>query len=155
MDAQFRRLVDRAGAGVCRYRRAGRARLASARSRAKSCIPLQPGCLESTESTATSDADADMRLFDEISAPGVRISVDGFGNGYSSLARLRRSAIHKLRIDHSFVQHMTSHDDDAAIVPSIIALAHGLGLCVIAEGMETAQRQRFLAGHACDAVQAA
>ncbi len=109
--------------------------------------------LEITESTAMSDSDAAVLLFDELSALGVQISVDDFGTGYSSLARLKRFAIHELKIDRSFVQHMTSNEDDAAIVLGTIALAHGLGLRVIAEGVETAQQQRFLAEHACDAVQ--
>ena len=83
----------------------------------------------------------------------MQISVDDFGTGYSSLSRLKRFAIHELKIDRSFIQHMTSNEDDAAIVLGTIALAHGLGLRVIAEGVETAQQQRLLAEHACDAMQ--
>ena len=109
--------------------------------------------LEITESTAMTDSDAAVLLFDELSALGVQISVDDFGTGYSSLSRLKRFAIHELKIDRSFVQHMTSNADDAAIVLGTIALAHGLGLRVVAEGVETLQQQDFLAAHACDAVQ--
>ena len=109
--------------------------------------------LEITESTAMTDSDAAVLLFDELSALGVQISVDDFGTGYSSLSRLRRFAIHELKIDRSFIQHMTTNEDDAAIVLGTIALAHGLGLRVVAEGVETLEQQRFLTDQACDAVQ--
>lgn len=110
-------------------------------------------CPEIAESTAMSDSDTAVLLSDELSALGAQFSVDDFGTGRSSLARLKRFAIHELKIDRSFVQRMASNSDDAAIVLGTIGLTHGLGLRVIAEGVETVQQQRFLAERACDAVQ--
>ena len=109
--------------------------------------------IEITESTAMTDADHAIALFDEVRALGVRISVDDFGTGYSSLSRLKRFPIGELKIDRSFVQHMTTDTNDAAIVRATIALAHGLGLHVVAEGVETQEQKMFLTYHDCDVVQ--
>ena len=86
-------------------------------------------------------------------ALGVRISLDDFGTGYSSLSYLRRFPIDNIKIDRSFVQDIISNQSNAAITKAIIALAHGLGLSVTAEGVEHQDELEFLRQHECDKIQ--
>jgi diguanylate cyclase (GGDEF)-like protein len=109
--------------------------------------------LELTETTAMTDAARVIELLEEISALGVRIAVDDFGTGYSSLAYLKRFPINELKIDRSFVQHVTSDAEDAAIVRATIVLAHELGIEVVAEGVENDAQRAFLQAQSCDIVQ--
>jgi EAL domain-containing protein (putative c-di-GMP-specific phosphodiesterase class I) len=86
-------------------------------------------------------------------ARGIRIVVDDFGTGYSSLSYLTRFPIDKIKIDRSFVRELTHADAQAAIVDTIIVMAHSLGMGVVAEGVETRNQERYLQRRACDGAQ--
>jgi diguanylate cyclase (GGDEF)-like protein len=106
--------------------------------------------LEITESVAMHSAEATLRTLKGLKALGVRISIDDFGTGYSSLAYLKRFPIDTLKIDKSFVRDIGSDADDSAIAAAVIAMAHGLGLSVVAEGVEKEEQLGFLRRQRCD-----
>ncbi|WP_248930419.1 putative bifunctional diguanylate cyclase/phosphodiesterase [Paenibacillus hamazuiensis] len=108
--------------------------------------------LEITESSAM-DVDHATGLLVELKELGVHVSIDDFGTGYSSLYYLKRFPIDKLKIDKSFVRDIMSDPNDAAIVASIIAMAHHLNLKVIAEGVETVEQLQFLHRNDCNQIQ--
>lgn len=116
---------------------------------------LDPACLEIelTESLFMSDVTPAVELLHRMKALGVNLSIDDFGTGYSSFSYLSRFPIDVLKIDRSFVADITHDANDAAIVTSIIALAHNLKLAVIAEGVETAAQLDYLRSHGCDEMQ--
>jgi diguanylate cyclase (GGDEF)-like protein/PAS domain S-box-containing protein len=109
--------------------------------------------LELTESMVMHDAPQLVAMLDELKELGVKIAVDDFGTGYSSLSYLKRFPVDRLKVDRSFVEHMTTEADDATIVRAIISLGHNLGLKVVAEGVETAQQARALRAYQCDEAQ--
>ncbi|HWX04162.1 EAL domain-containing protein [Collimonas sp.] len=109
--------------------------------------------LEITESTLMENAEDNLQALHRLHSLGVRLTIDDFGTGYSSLAYLKRFPVDIIKIDQSFV-HDIPHDlDDAAIVKSIIALAHSLRLEVVAEGVENEYQLNFLRNHSCDMMQ--
>ena len=116
---------------------------------------LDPDCLEIelTESLFMSDVTPAVELLHRMKSLGVNLSIDDFGTGYSSLSYLSRFPIDVLKIDRSFVADITHDANDAAIVTSIIALAHNLKLAVIAEGVETLDQLDYLRSHGCDEMQ--
>ena len=109
--------------------------------------------LELTESLFMHDVALAVSQLHDMKALGVQLSIDDFGTGYSSFAYLRTFPIDVLKIDRSFVGDVASDADDAAIVVSIIALAHNLKLRVVAEGVETAEQLDYLRRHGCDEAQ--
>ncbi|MFA5241590.1 MAG: EAL domain-containing protein [Sulfuricella sp.] len=109
--------------------------------------------LEITESVAMQHAESTEQTLGALRDMGVRLSIDDFGTGYSSLSYLKRFPINKLKLDQSFVRDIISDPDDAAISIAIIALAHGMKLDVIAEGVEKESQLDFLRTHSCDAIQ--
>ncbi len=109
--------------------------------------------LEITESSVMDDPDFALSTLEILHQMGIRVAIDDFGTGYSSLSYLKRFPIDVLKIDRSFVTGLPRDEDDAVIIDMIIALAHRLKLCVIAEGVETAEQLHFLERLGCDRAQ--
>jgi diguanylate cyclase (GGDEF)-like protein/PAS domain S-box-containing protein len=109
--------------------------------------------LEITEGTTIHDPEFAARVIEELRAMGVRVSIDDFGTGYSSLNYLKRFRIDRLKIDRSFIEELTTDPNNAAIATAVIAMAHSLGLGVVAEGVETQEQLDFLVDHQCDMFQ--
>ncbi|NMM26145.1 MAG: EAL domain-containing protein [Glaciimonas sp.] len=109
--------------------------------------------IELTESLVMTDVEHAIGILRELKGLGVQLSIDDFGTGYSSLSYLKRFPIDVLKIDQSFVRDITIDPDDAAIVVSIISLAHSLRMNVIAEGVETAAQLAYLRRNNCDQIQ--
>lgn len=109
--------------------------------------------VEVTENALMADRERSHRVLTELRALGARISIDDFGTGYSSLAYLKQIPADELKIDKSFVMNMMSDRGDARIVEQIIALGHGFGLEVVAEGVETAEVAAKLTAMGCDFAQ--
>jgi diguanylate cyclase (GGDEF)-like protein/PAS domain S-box-containing protein len=126
---------------------------------ARTGLPAEALWLELTESALADEAIDAAAVLADLVAVGVRISIDDFGTGYSSLGRLRHLPVAALKVDQSFVADMTPSSatdgvgDGGAIVESTIALAHRLGLAVIAEGVETTEQLSGIAALDCELVQ--
>src|SRR5690606_13512938 len=93
--------------------------------------------VEITESAVMADPELAMGQLEQLRQQGVRLSIDDYGTGYSSMAQLKRLPVHELKIDKSFVQDLLSNPDDEINVRSTIELGHNMGLKVVAEGVET------------------
>lgn len=109
--------------------------------------------LEITETAIVNADGAAVRLLKRLRKAGVRISLDDFGTGYSSLTLLKDLDVDKVKIDRSFVQMAPLAEDSAAIVRAVSNLGSALGLCVVAEGVETEAQRQFLRDAGCDELQ--
>ena len=109
--------------------------------------------LEITESLLMANPERALDILLQLHRLGVHIAIDDFGTGYSSLAYLKRFPAQTLKIDRSFVQDLPDDQDDATITKALIAMAHSLGMEVVAEGVETSAQLDFLREAGCDEVQ--
>jgi diguanylate cyclase (GGDEF)-like protein len=109
--------------------------------------------LELTESVIMDDVEETVTRLAALKAMGVHLAIDDFGTGYSSLSYLKRFPIDRIKIAQCFVQGLPTDSGDQAIVETIIAMARGLNLAVIAEGVETGAQLAFLCAHRCQAMQ--
>lgn len=110
-------------------------------------------CLEITESGLVTETPAALKALHDIAALGVRLSVDDFGTGYATLKQLQQLPVHEMKIDRSFVSGMTHNRGSESIVRATIDLGRQLGLCVVAEGVESVAEMRALAALGCSEIQ--
>lgn len=113
-------------------------------------VPAGRLTLEITESALIRDEATAAKVMGSLHALGCRLSIDDFGTGYSPFTYLRRFPVHELKIDRSFVEPVLREPRDRAIVGTLIELAHAFGLEVVAEGIEDARTEAFLAARDCD-----
>ncbi|MHA7853911.1 putative bifunctional diguanylate cyclase/phosphodiesterase [Marinobacter shengliensis] len=111
---------------------------------------LERVTLEVTESALMEDPEEAMATLNQLRELGVTLSVDDFGTGYSSLSQLRKLPVQELKIDKSFVLNLDSEPQDQLIVKSTIDMAHGLGLKVVAEGIENLEAWQLLQHWGCN-----
>ncbi len=122
-------------------------------------VLAQTGCnaksleFEITEGMVMRNPESAVTLLQQLKDLGIHIAIDDFGTGYSSLAYLKRFPIDSLKIDRSFVMDVPEDADDVAINVAVIAMAHSLGLKVVAEGVETQEQFDFLRKEGCDEMQ--
>lgn len=109
--------------------------------------------LELTESQLLDSVDYIISTFQQLRELGVKLAIDDFGTGYSSLSYLKRFPVDYVKIDQAFIRGLGEGTEDAAITRAIIAMAHSLGLKVVAEGVETQAQLDFLRSNECDEVQ--
>ena len=109
--------------------------------------------LEVTEGAMLGDVDEVSRCLSGLKDMGVSIALDDFGTGYSSLSFVKRFPVDRLKIDRSFVSEIETDPEAQAIVTAILAMAHQLGLAVVAEGVETEAQERVLREHRCEELQ--
>jgi diguanylate cyclase (GGDEF)-like protein/PAS domain S-box-containing protein len=116
---------------------------------------LEPSRLvvEVTESAAMDDTGASRRLLARLHELGVGLAIDDFGEGFSSLSRLRELPVEQLKIDRSFMRDVPAAEGPSAVITAIIRLAEALGRTVVAEGVETEEQRRFLAEQGCPLAQ--
>ena len=105
--------------------------------------------LEITETTLMSNAPRTMQVLGELRKLGIRLSIDDFGTGFSSLSALQQMPVETLKIDQSFVRDATSDPDDATLVRTIIEMGRNLEMEVVAEGIETVEQLDFLRARGC------
>jgi EAL domain-containing protein (putative c-di-GMP-specific phosphodiesterase class I) len=120
---------------------------------AASGLPADCLCLEITESALADDTEAAVATLQELWALGIRLSIDDFGTGFSSLSYLTQFPIDELKVDRSFVAAVASDPRAAAIVRSVVALSKSLGVDCVAEGVEDAVQLAFLRDLDCTSAQ--
>jgi EAL domain-containing protein (putative c-di-GMP-specific phosphodiesterase class I) len=116
-------------------------------------VPARCLRIEITETTLIADPDSALAILLELAHHGVRLSIDDYGTGYSSMEYLRRLPVDELKVDRSFTAAMSTSESDAVIVRAAIDLGHNLGMRVVAEGVENETTMRSLADASCDIAQ--
>lgn len=116
-------------------------------------LPAQYLEIELTEGVTMNNPHAAINIMNHLDQIGIKMSIDDFGIGYSSLSYLKKFKVYKLKIDQSFVRDITTDPEDKAIVAAIINMAQSLGLQTIAEGVETLEQLNYLCEQGCDEIQ--
>jgi len=116
-------------------------------------VPAELLVVEITESAIMADPTHAIQILGRLNQMGVQVSIDDFGTGYSSMAYLKSLPVQELKVDQSFVAHMTSSSRDAVIVRSTVDLGRNLGLRVVAEGVEDLATRQELDALGCHAIQ--
>lgn len=106
--------------------------------------------MEVTESAVMTDLEAATQQLHQLATLGVGIAIDDFGTGHSSLAYLRRMPVNTIKIDRSFLTHLLEDVESHRLVESIVAMAHGLGCRVVAEGIEAPEQAASLTAMGCE-----
>ena len=116
---------------------------------------IEPGQLEIeiTENVLIESMEDSIAKLKELAAMGVRLALDDFGAGYSSLTYLRQLPVDTVKIDKSFIDKITTDASHSALIAAIINMSHGLGLNVVAEGVETPEQMANLTRYHCDMIQ--
>src|SRR5690606_28480513 len=120
---------------------------------ADSALPPQRLHVELTETAMIGDEAHASRMLHQLRARGVRVWLDDFGTGFSGLSHLRRVPIDGVKIDRSFVADILHDPDDLALTTAIIAMAHSLGITVVAEGVESESQYALLRERGCNLAQ--
>ena len=116
-------------------------------------VPADNVAVEITESVAMENIGYSVTVLNELAQMGIEVMIDDFGIGYSSLNYLKRFPIRVIKVDQSFIHDVDTSADDAAITRAIVAMAHGLDLIVVAEGVETASQLSLVRRYRCDQAQ--
>ncbi|MGM0769018.1 MAG: putative bifunctional diguanylate cyclase/phosphodiesterase [Pseudomonadota bacterium] len=116
-------------------------------------MPVSALQFEVTEDSIQGDFNTLAGVLERLVDAGAELAIDDFGTGYSSLARLKSLPFSRIKIDRSFINHLPGDEDDCAITLSILGLARGLGLMVVAEGVETRAHEQWLVEQGCDFLQ--
>lgn len=116
-------------------------------------VPPSALMVEITETVILGDTTPVKAWLDTVRAIGIRLIIDDFGTGYSSLSHLKYFSLEALKIDQSLISGLMQHREDQALVTTILAMAHGLGLPAVAEGVETEAQREWLRAHGCDCAQ--
>jgi EAL domain-containing protein (putative c-di-GMP-specific phosphodiesterase class I) len=119
----------------------------------KAGLPPELLCVEITESAFVDDAAATLATLNRLKELGVRLALDDFGAGYSSLTYVRRFPIDTLKIDRSFIEGIAGSNEDEAIVTAVLAMGRALGVHVVAEGVETEEQAECLRSLGCTLAQ--
>ena len=120
---------------------------------AAASLPATRLVLELTEHSVVQDLATAVEVLSRLRELGVGVSLDDFGTGYSSLLYLRQLPVSQVKIDRVFVEGIADNDDDAAVVESVIHLAHAVGITAVAEGVERPDQLHLLKAMGCDAAQ--
>lgn len=113
-------------------------------------VPIEALTLEITEDAVVADPENAIKQLSVLKQHGLKLSIDDYGTGYSSLAQLKQLPVDELKIDKSFVQNLMINNDDQIIVASTLQLAHNLGLGVVAEGIENQATLSWLTERGCE-----
>ncbi len=120
---------------------------------AETGLPAERLELELTESVSMKNPEETIRILGRFNSLGIKLAIDDFGTGYSNLAYLRRFPVDRVKLDRSFVGELTQQESSHVICEAIVAMAHKLGLEVVAEGVETLAQRDQLQAYGCDAMQ--